>query len=634
MRLCLFLLLLPCVVCAGPLDDYYLSRFAPPVKSAQLSATTTAATEHRHGDHCRTMLLLSLKKDWNKLQPETQQVLAKELARPALSAQKAFTSDHFTIYYATSGDDAPDLTDSDNNGTPEWVEDVARTFEEVYRAEVTQMGYRAPYVTSRYPVYLRNLAPASVYGYAHSEDTVAPGTNGVTSYIEIDKAFNPDVYYAPPLDSLQVTAAHEFHHAIQFGYNPSFEMWYGEATATWVEDEVYDDINQLYGYLDSYLLGSSPISLDAGIDGGSEYGRWIFNRSLAERHSPELIREIWEDLGKKPRQYADIPAIPVIDAVLARKGSSFIKEFSAFAGKVYGGDWSSHVDDVWAIPVVAPLETYSAYPVPASAQTLPKYAFAYYRFIPSATSPAHLKLNLSSLPTSATAVAYRKGKDGAVTSYVTDPQTGAITIPYFAVGQISEAVLAISSNDASSTFSFSTGVGVPPQRSLNVSFAGSGGGSINVVNSTGGGLSCTTGASCPAAQFVDNSVVTLYATPDSNSTFGGWSAPCSVTGNSCQLTLTSDVNVTATFTASPPLRILQGGSYGLISSAYAAATNGATIQARELTFSEALIFSRPVSISILGGYDVGYSTRTGFSTIDGSLRIRSGTLRANGLVLR
>ena len=637
-RVALFSLLLPSALRAGALDDYYLARFAPPVKSAQLSAATTetATAAHRHGDHCRTMLLLRLKKDWNQLQPETQQILATQLAKPVLAAQRSFTSEHFVIYYATSGTDAPLLTDSDGDGAPNYVEQVAGTFEEVYRAEVTQMGYRAPYMNSRYAVYLRDLAAEGVYGYTYSESTIVSGTNGVTSYIEIDKAFDPSVYGGNAIDNLRVTAAHEFHHAIQFGYNPSFEMWYGEATATWIEDEVYDNANQLYWYLDNYLGSTNSVSLNADLGNNTEYGRWIFNRFLAERHSPLLIREIWEDLGgrKSPADWSEIPAIPVIDVALGKRGTSVAKELSSFAGTLYRGDWSTHVDDREQIPQVAPLGSFSSYPatsatLPSTGLMLPKYAFAYYRFFPSTTSPSYLKLDLAGLSANATAVAYRKGNDGAITSYARDPQTGAISIPSFTVGQASEVMLAISSNGATGgvTYAFSAGETVPPQRALSVAFAGSGGGTVN------GGITCASGASCQPVQYMDNSHVTLYATPDSNSLFGGWSAPCTVSGNRCDVTLSSDLTVSPTFIASPPARVA-GTGYSQISSAYAGAADGATIQARELTFAAPLVLNRPIAVKIEGGYDAGFSTSQGFSTLEGGLRISSGTVKVEKVLVR
>ena len=42
-----------------------------------------------------------------------------------------------------------------------------------------------------------------------------------------------------PLENLEVTAAHELFHAVQFAYDYDEDAWFMEATATWAEDEVY-----------------------------------------------------------------------------------------------------------------------------------------------------------------------------------------------------------------------------------------------------------------------------------------------------------------------------------------------------------------------------------------------------------
>ena len=43
-----------------------------------------------------------------------------------------------------------------------------------------------------------------------------------------------------PIENLQFTAAHQFFHAIQFGYDAYEDAWFMEGTAAWIEDEVYD----------------------------------------------------------------------------------------------------------------------------------------------------------------------------------------------------------------------------------------------------------------------------------------------------------------------------------------------------------------------------------------------------------
>jgi hypothetical protein len=80
-----------------------------------------------------------------------------------------------------------------------------------------------------------------------------------------------------------------------------------------------------------------------------------------------------------------------------------------------------------------------------------------------------------------------------------------------------------------------------PQRTLAVTKAGSGSGSV----SDGGALTC--GATCSNV-YDDGTAVTLTATPAAHSTFTGWSGSgCSGTSPTCKLTLGADAAVTATF---------------------------------------------------------------------------------------
>ncbi len=82
----------------------------------------------------------------------------------------------------------------------------------------------------------------------------------------------------------------------------------------------------------------------------------------------------------------------------------------------------------------------------------------------------------------------------------------------------------------------------PSRHTLTVSREGNG-----RVTSTPSGIDC--GGTC-SAQF-DNGQVTLSAAPDAGWSFAGWSGACSGTG-ACSVSLSSDVSVGASFTATPP----------------------------------------------------------------------------------
>jgi Ca2+-binding RTX toxin-like protein len=109
---------------------------------------------------------------------------------------------------------------------------------------------------------------------------------------------------------------------------------------------------------------------------------------------------------------------------------------------------------------------------------------------------------------------------------------------------------------------------------LTVTRAGTGNGTVTSVPA---GINC--GAAC-AASFTHGTVVTLTATPDSTSTFTGWSGACSGTG-ACTVTMDAAKSVTATFTLlSHTLTVTRTGTgSGTVTSAPAGINCGAACAA-------------------------------------------------------
>jgi len=478
----------PFGVLAAGLDDYYLNRFTALYGSHERAALVVSADRAGSAEErCLTPLYHGLKQDWKKLSSETQKALAKYLAKPTLSGPEAtpFISPqgHFQIHYTTSGPDAPPLADANGNGVPDWVERVASEFEFVYSRETGHtdgaLGYNpAPTLSGTpYDIYLQDLAQAKIFGYTDSVEPITPGSNSFTSFIVIDNDFADPIYaLITGIKGLQIAAAHEYHHAIQYGYNYFFDIWFAEATATWIEDEVYDPINHLYTYLPDYMQNST-LSLDTpvNVDTGGGYSRWIFNRYLAERYGPGIVKSIWERLETiaPPADHADIPMLPVIEAVLKNNAGSLGSDFFSFTKRLYVRDWTTHVEEINNIPAIVPVAAYSSYPVtgsasPAPSVTLPHYAFAYFTFIPSATAPQDLVLTLSK-DAGITTVAFKKGTDGLITEYQLNQSTGTITISGFNTPGTARVALLISNNSAQDgqTANFRTDVPSPPSNGGN-----------------------------------------------------------------------------------------------------------------------------------------------------------------------
>jgi hypothetical protein len=396
---------------AGQLDDHYLAAFGEHHGSALEKAMLSPVTDAAEAAICGTPLKHGLRRDWDNLEPTTQKVLAKQLAAPVLSGTEATyrsTGGRFLIRYTTSGADAvPSLA---------WVQTVAQTFEDVANSYAALGWNLAPTVNGApYDVYLRDLAALRLYGQTTSTSHVSTGfTNSYGSFMEIDKDFTNSIYVNSKggpysaTQSLQITAAHEYHHAIQYGYNYYFDIWYGEATSTWYEDELYDGINQLYNYISAWF-NNSKLSLDTtpSTTTGGGYGRWIFNRYLAENHTTVAIRSVWERLaGLNPatnpvNSSGDIQMAPVLNSFLvASYNSSLATEFFGLARRVYTRNWSSHTGELSKIPAYSPVASYSSYPVNSASAatpsvTLPHGSFAYYKFTPTAGAPANLNITVT-----------------------------------------------------------------------------------------------------------------------------------------------------------------------------------------------------------------------------------------------
>ena len=490
---CLLLFALPAF--AGPLDDYYLEQFGEQPVSRALQKVLLSE-EADPTAKCGTPQKKALKRDWELLEPSTQKILAKVFERPVLAGQKTFTSSSFIIYYATSGTDAPPMTSSDGV-TPDWVKTVAATFENVRTYYQTQ-GYRLP-PTVPYEVYLRNTAAENLYGITTS-DTSAPASgypNSFTSWLELDNNFTDSIFipaqYSPE-QSLQITAAHEYHHAIQYAYNFYFDIWYGEATSTFYEDELNDDVNQNYNYISAWFR-NSRVALDTSVSttNGGGYGRWIFNRYLAEKLGAGVIRNIWERLAgiASPGDNADIPMAPVIDSVLSASYSNTLgNEFFGFAKKVYIRDWATHQADLGLIPKYTPVSTITTYPVSATSVTLPHYSFAYYRFSPTAGAPVNLNITVNG--TSGIKATAYKNNGGTITEFPFNSVNGtSVTISGFNTSTEVALLIANTSTADNHTANFSTdssGAQVPEPQApeLNAVTGGGGGGGCFIATAAYG----------------------------------------------------------------------------------------------------------------------------------------------------
>jgi hypothetical protein len=249
--------------------------------------------------------------------------------------------------------DAPDPTDDDVDGIPNYVELTLATLENVWAQEIGVLGYRAPLsdltsnqsLDARFDVYLDDLGSDGVFGYCTSDDPNSDSTEifAVSAYCVLDNDYHPDQFGTAhtPQEFLEVTAAHEFHHASQFAYDWQEDVWLLEGTATNIEETVYPLIDDNVFFLDYFSPLTHPaVSLDRGGFGDSEYGSWIFWRYLQEKVAggdPAILREIWERADSRdpdPNTDGDEPAddysLLAVRKELTERGLVFADVFTRF----------------------------------------------------------------------------------------------------------------------------------------------------------------------------------------------------------------------------------------------------------------------------------------------------------------
>jgi len=403
---------------------------------------------------------------------------------------------HVCVHYVTTTADAVNATDASDgnggsaNGIPDYVDDALRVFEsEVWGEEVTTRGFRAPKSDSnsandgtsasdptggKFDVYLAEIGDDGLYGYCTTDDPHwFPHYDGsythfdASAYCVVDNDFTG--FPRTPLENLEVTAAHEFFHAVQFSYDWLEDQWILEATATWMEDEVYDDVNDNLQYLSSGPLGKPGIPLDRSRISQSDfhvYGDWIFFRYLSEKYSPTLIRTIWTNADAAAGGRDDF-SIQAVARALSNKGG-FRARFAEFG-------WRNRVARIAYGEGTA--NSYPQSPLSASANTLSHsnrsksksitlkhQANAYYEFKRgsglSSTAKLTLVLNLPAKSTGAAASVLVFNTNGTVspaTLGITSSGDGTFKIPFGSTVSKVDVVLTNGSTRYKGTTCFSGG---------------------------------------------------------------------------------------------------------------------------------------------------------------------------------
>jgi hypothetical protein len=252
-----------------------------------------------------SMALLRLRLTLDALPPAGRRAAAAVLARPTdnpdfyglayTTSAKRACSRHICIHWVPTGRDAP----------PDraWVDRQLRMLEHVWKYEVDELGYHRPRSdgarggggSGKFDVYLAELYRRGLYGLTVAERPVPHHRHLYSSYLVIDNDFLRSQFHGPPMQVARVTAAHEFFHAIQYGYDADEDPWLMETSSTWMEEQFDDSSDDNRQYLAWSQLHEPGIPLDTYSSTGFEqYGNWVFLEYLSERFGRRVVRRIWK----------------------------------------------------------------------------------------------------------------------------------------------------------------------------------------------------------------------------------------------------------------------------------------------------------------------------------------------------
>ncbi|MCS7071092.1 MAG: PPC domain-containing protein, partial [Anaerolinea sp.] len=233
---------------------------------------------------------------------------------------------NFRIHYTTQGRDAVE---------PDYLNAVVATVEEVWNIQINQMGWPPPPSDNgaggdnRYDIYIMDLigsgegalgitAPENFVG--DHPATAQVETNASSSYIMIENDMD-DVRRnnnATAISLMRATVGHEFHHAIQFGFDAAEPNgWFFEATSTWMETAAMGKDEDATGYVDvSYAYPEVCFGTSSDPEGGAiRYGDWTFIEMLSLDYGMNAVQELW-------RYIVDYDHLEALDAFARARGEA------------------------------------------------------------------------------------------------------------------------------------------------------------------------------------------------------------------------------------------------------------------------------------------------------------------------
>ncbi|MCK5833294.1 fibronectin type III domain-containing protein, partial [bacterium] len=304
---------------------------------------------------CATPIFLEVQREWESLSPKARELLRPALLRPSLPHYIDSPTGHFRVYYTTTGTDATNIAT---------VQLYAAYLDSAWIEQVTIMGFAHPPYdggtgggTNLYDAYIQYFS-SSTYGYCQSDGQVTSTPwDDRMSYVVLKSDLSGE---SNPTACAANLTAHEFHHAIQFGYTFNSLTWWMENCAVWAEHAVWPEYPghelQLEWYQDA------PHISQTYYDGSHEYGGGIWAIYLWETYGTPFFAGpsgCWEN-----HKYST-DDIATLDTTLIGYGSTFDLAYARYSGWRYvtgARSDGAHFTEAALYPDVALSGDHNSYP--------------------------------------------------------------------------------------------------------------------------------------------------------------------------------------------------------------------------------------------------------------------------------
>lgn len=239
------------------------------------------------------------------------------------------------VTYSSSGDNEVRAGDDDEDGVPDFVEEVAATAEDVLEVYAAT-GFRPPISESE-----MGLDPAT-HGGSDAFDFYLVDFGGVgdgqfstdkcrsgvcSGYMVMENDFHG--YGYPSIsEAIKVLTSHELFHAVQAAYNASEPSWMLEGTAVWGEQLYEPGTDDFLWFCDAYLDDVSR-ALDrppAGAGSSYIYGTALFWAFLAEKYGDTSMVALQEAMVDRDED----SAVDAVEDVIIGEGDTLEDTWATF----------------------------------------------------------------------------------------------------------------------------------------------------------------------------------------------------------------------------------------------------------------------------------------------------------------